>query len=97
MSLISPGAIFNESAILDTVRIMMCPVNQSAELIPLVHTPELDTVSESHRHPLCNVYVVSNKERLPIADIENKALVPRAILVIRQQALHEARCLDPAA
>jgi hypothetical protein len=40
---------------------------------------------------------MSNEERLPIADIENEALVPRAILVIRQQALHEARCLDLAA
>lgn len=76
MSLISPGAIFDESAILDAVRIMMCPVNQSAEIIPLVHSPEPDAVSEPHRHPLCNVYVVSNEERLPIADIENKALVP---------------------
>lgn len=75
----------------------MCPVNQPAEIIPLVHTPEPDAVSESHRYPVCNVYVVSNKECLPIADIENKALVPRAILVIRQQALHEARCLDPVA
>ena len=75
----------------------MCPVNQPAEIIPLVHTPEPGAVSESHRYPLCNVYVVRNEECLPIADIENKALVPRAILVIRQQALHEARCLDPAA
>ena len=73
----------------------MCPVNQSAEVIPLVLSPKLDTVSESHRHPLCNVYVVSNEERSPIADIENKTLVPRALHVIRQQALHEARCLDP--
>ena len=50
----------------------MCPVNQPAEIIPLIHTPELDTVSESHRHTFCNVYVVSNEERFPIADIENK-------------------------
>ena len=75
----------------------MCPVNQPAEIIPLVHTPEPDAVSESHLYPLCNVYVVRNEECLPRADIENKALVTRAILVIRQQALHEARCLDPVA
>ncbi len=54
----------------------MCPVNQATEFIPLVHTPELDTVSESHRHPLGNIYVVRDEERLPIADIENKTLVP---------------------
>ncbi len=73
----------------------MCPVNQSAEVIPLVHTPELDTVSESHRHPLCNVYVVSNEERLPIADIENKTLVPRTVAIVRQEPADDPGSLDP--
>ena len=62
----------------------MRPVNQAAEVIPLVHAPELDTVSQPNRHALRNVNIVCDEERLPIADIENKTLMPRTLTIVRQ-------------
>ena len=73
----------------------MCPVNQP--LIPLVHPPELNAVTQSDGYPLCDVYIVGDEERLPISDFEDKALVPRSVAIVRQKTVDASRRLDPGA
>ncbi len=95
----SPAAVFDVYAILDAMRIMMCPVNQTTQIDPLEHTSNSNPVSQSDLDTLCKVNVVSDQDGLTITQIGHEALMPRAIHAIRQQALHETRLnwtLSPA-
>lgn len=60
----------------------MCPVHEPAQVVPLVHTPESDTVAETDRHALCNVQVVRNEYRLPAGQLHYESLVPRVLAVV---------------
>ena len=75
----------------------MCPVHEPAQVVPLVHTPERDTVAQTDRHPPCNVQVVRNEYRLPAGQLHYKSLVPRVLAVVGQQSDYVARILDPVA
>ena len=70
-------------------------MHQAAQVIPLVHATHLDTITEANWHALGKVYVVGNQECLAIADINNEALVPRAVFIITQKAADEAFDFDP--
>ena len=87
--------VAHPTAVLDSQRIMVRPVHQSAEIIPFVHATEMDPVAERQRYPVGKIDVVSNQERLAIAQLDDKALMLRSIVIIRQQAPDETRVFDP--
>ena len=60
----------------------MSPVNEPAQIIPLVHAPNRDAVTHAERHALSNIEVMGDQQRPAIADIDNETLVAGAIVVI---------------
>ena len=73
----------------------MGPVHETTEIVPLVHAAHLDTITHADRHAFGKVNVVRDQQGLPIADVDDEALVARAIVVIRNQAADEASDFDP--
>lgn len=67
----------------------MRPVDQPAQLVPLVHTAKLDPVADSDRHTPGKVNVVGNQQGVATAQLQDKSLVMGAIAVVRQQANNE--------
>ena len=45
-----------------TVWVMVRPVHQSAEIIPLIHTAKLNAVSHPNRYPRSDVDVVGDQQ-----------------------------------
>ena len=74
-----------EAAVLDTHRIMMGPVNQSAEVTPFIQTPQCHSIAEAHRDPISQVDVVRDEHGLPAAHIQYEPLMSFVFLVVRQQ------------
>jgi hypothetical protein len=70
-------------------------VHEAAEVVPLVHATHANAITHADRDPLGKVDIVRDQERLVIADVDDKALVPRTIVVITQQAADEACDFDP--
>ncbi len=54
---------------------MVRPVHQPTQLIPLVHTADMDPVAHADRHALGEIDVMGNKQRATAADVEYEALV----------------------
>lgn len=73
----------------------MRPVDETAEIVPLVHTAHVHSIAHAQRDAFREIDVVCNQQRLAVADIDNEPLVPRAIVIIGQQASHEAGHFDP--
>jgi len=59
------------------------PVHKAAQVIPFEHAPNVHTITHPHRHTFGELNIVCNKQRYAVADIDDKALVARAIIVIR--------------
>ena len=74
---------------------MVRPVQQAAQVVPLVQAAHAHAVAHADGHAICDVDVVRYEQRLAIADVNNEALVACAVLVIRQKAADEARDFDP--
>ena len=74
---------------------MVRPVQESAEIVPFVQAAHAHAVAHADGHAFSQVGIVRDQQRLAIADVDDEALVPRAIMVIRQKAADEARDFDP--
>ena len=74
----------------------MRPVHQTTQLIPLVHATNEHPVAHAEWNTLRQIDVMSDQQRATIANIDDESLVTRAVIIIGQEALHEARDLDPA-
>ena len=74
---------------------MVRPVQESAEIVPFVQAAHAHAVAHAEGHAFSKVGIVRDQQRLAIADVDDEALVPRAIMVIRQKAADEARDFDP--
>jgi hypothetical protein len=57
-------------------------VHKAAQVIPFEHAPNAHTVTHTDRHTFGEVDIVCNKQRYAVADIDDEALVARAIVVI---------------
>lgn len=75
----------------------MCPMDQAAKVIPLVHPSHPDAITHAQRHALCEIDIVCNQQRTAATDIDNETLMARAVVVVRQQPPDEARNFDPLA
>lgn len=75
---------------------MVRPMHQPTQFIPLVHSAHLYPVAHAQGYALGEVNIVRDEKRLPIADIDDEALMPRTLVVVRQQPTDEASDLDPA-
>lgn len=53
----------------------MRPVHEAAEVVPLVHATKSDPVTNGDWNPAGKIYVVSNKQRLPAAQLQYEALM----------------------
>ena len=71
-------------------------MNQAAQVVPLVHAAHLHSIAHPQRHALGEINIVRDQQRVAIADIDNEALVTRAVVVVSQQAPDEASDFDPA-
>ena len=74
---------------------MVRPVQESAEIVPFVQAAHAHAVAHAEWHAFSKVGVVGDQQGLAIADVDDEALVPGAIMVIRQKAADEARDFDP--
>ena len=73
----------------------MRPVHQSTEIIPLIHAADLYTIPQANGHPLCQVNVVCDEQGLAVTDVDDKALVARSVVIIRQDSRHDTLDVDP--
>jgi len=73
----------------------MRPVDEPAQVVPLVHAAHIYAITHAERHTSSEVDVVCNQQRPATANIDDEALVTRAVVVVRQQSPHEAGDLDP--
>jgi hypothetical protein len=76
---------------------MMRPVNQAAEIIPLVHAANTNPVTQSDRDPVREIDIMCDQQCSAVTDIENEALMPRVVIVVRQKARDETGNFDPRA
>ncbi len=76
---------------------MMRPVDEAAQIVPFVHATNVYPVAHSDRDTFGEVDIVGDQQGASRADIEDESLMPRAIVVIRQQTFDEAADFDPRA
>ena len=93
---IEPRSIAHVTTIFNAKRIIVRPVHQPAQIIPLIHTTYEHPVAHTERNAFRQIEVMSDQQRAVTADIDNEALMPGAVVVIGQEALHEASDFDPA-
>ena len=74
---------------------MVRPVHESPEVVPFVHAAHDDAIPETGGDALGEIEVVLDQQRLPIADVDDESLVPRAVVVVMQKAADEASDFDP--
>ena len=73
----------------------MRPVDHTALLIPFVLTAKLDFVAAFQRiDARGEIDVVTDKDRLTTAEIEDEALVTRTIQIIGERRAHPSAALD---
>jgi hypothetical protein len=94
-SSIHSRSVPNIATVFNSLRIVVCPVNETAQVVPLVHAPDMHAITHPDRNALGQVDIVSDEQGCAVADIDNEALVARTIVVVRQQPRHEALNLDP--
>jgi hypothetical protein len=90
-----PPAIPNPAPVFFALRVTVSPVDQATEIVPLIKTAHVNPVTHAQRNAFGKIDVVRDQQALTVTDIDNEALVTRAIIINRQQAAHEAGDLDP--
>jgi len=76
---------------------MMRPVHEAAQVVPFVHATNVYPVAHANGNTLGEVNVVGDEQGSAGAYIQYEPLVPRAIVVIRQQAFDQAADFNPRA
>ena len=89
-------AISNVAAVLDAQRVVMRPVHQTTQIIPLVNAADIDAVSHAQGHSLREIDVMRDQECASTADIDDESLMPGSIVVIGQKAPDKTGDFDPA-
>ena len=60
----------------------MGPVNEATEIVPLVQTTNLHSVAHAEGYALREVEVVRDQQGLPIADVDDEALVTGSVAIV---------------
>lgn len=74
---------------------MVRPVNYAATVIPLKAAAQVDGITLAKRHAVGEIDIVRNQDRVTITYFENKALVSRTFVIVRQNACHTPLCFQP--
>ena len=82
---------------LDAQRVAVRPVHEAAELIPFVYATHLHPVAHPERHASGEIEVVRNQQGLPVADVDDEALVAFLVDIVGQEPPDLALDFDPAA
>ena len=77
------------------MRVMVRPVHQAAEIIPLVQPAKFNPIAKTQWNSSCEIDVVRDEQRLTTGQLHDEALVSGTIVVVWQQPHHETRVLDP--
>jgi hypothetical protein len=77
-------------------RVLVRPVHEATVLIPFVDAAKCDPVTQADWHAQREFEVVRDQQSLAPGQLHYEALVPGAIVIVRDQSHHEARVLDPA-
>lgn len=73
-------------------RVVMGPVDGAAILVPFVLAAELDHITDlERRNARCDVDVVRDEQRLAGVQAQDEALVPIAVVVVRERSIDFAR------
>jgi hypothetical protein len=78
------ATVADPAAVLVAVWVVVSPVHQSAEVVPFIHTAKPNPVPNAKRYPVGEINVVGDKQRLPPRQLQDEALVPGILVVIRQ-------------
>lgn len=70
------------AAVFYAVRVVMRPVYEPAQIVVLVHAPEMHSVAHADRNPFRKINVVRNQQALTTVYLDDKALVTRTFVVI---------------
>ena len=73
----------------------MCPVDETAEIVPLVHAAHINAITHAERHASGEIDIVRDQQRPATANIDDEALMTRDVVVVRQQSPDETGDLDP--
>jgi len=93
---IDPPPVANKAAFFDTQGIVVGPMHKTAQIVPFIHAANAHTITETDRHSFRKIDIVGDQQRFTVTDIEDKTLVSRTVIVVRQQLYHDAPDLDPA-
>ena len=66
---------------------MMRPVHEAAQIVPFVHPTNVYPVAYTNGNAFGEVNIVYHQQGPAGAYVQYESLVPRAIVIIRQQAL----------
>ena len=76
---------------------MMRPVHEATQVVPFVHPTNVYPVAHANGNTFGEVNIVGDKQGPAGAYIQYESLVPRPIVVIRQQAFDEPADFNPRA
>jgi len=71
-------------------------VHDATKIIPFVHTAHVYTITHAERHSFGQVDVVRDQQAAAIANVDDESLVSGTVIIISQEAAHEASNLYPA-
>ena len=64
------------------MRVVVRPVHQAAKIIPLVHTPKPNSVTDPEWYSPREVDVMRDQHGLPAGELQDEALVAGFVMVI---------------
>lgn len=76
-------------------RVFVGPVDQPAEVVPLIDTPQGDAIAKTDRDTFCQMEIVRDEQCLLAAHIDDKALVSSVFVVIGQKPNDDAAYILP--
>ena len=75
-------AVAHPAAVLDALRIVVGPMHESTQVVPLIHATHVHPIAHAQWDTFREIDVVRYKQRPAIACIDNEPLVTRAFIVI---------------
>lgn len=69
------AAVSHPAAVLIPHRVVMRPVHDAAQIVPLVQAAQLHAVAHAKWHAFREINIVRDQQRLVIADVDDEALM----------------------
>ena len=73
--LVGLSAVANPAAVLDTLRVVMRPVHETAEVVPLVHASYAHAIAHTEWDAIGEIDIVCDQKGPAIADVDDESLV----------------------